>query len=80
MHVHVSEFMFNRLSTVGGKNTVKPAYMVTSVCSYRIFLRGLKNEFDIAVVNEPSVFEPLKFYCMTLWNNLSFLKTFMPFI
>ena len=23
---------------------------------------GLKNEFEIAVVNEPSVFEPLKFY------------------
>ena len=25
--------------------------------------RGLKNEFETAVVNEPSVFEPLKFYC-----------------
>ena len=24
----------------------------------------LKNEFKTAVVNEPSVFEPLKFYCM----------------
>ena len=24
---------------------------------------GLENEFEIAVVNEPSVFEPLKFYC-----------------
>ena len=23
---------------------------------------GLKNEFEIAVVNEPSLFEPLKFY------------------
>ena len=22
------------------------------------------NEFEIAVVNEPSVFEPLKFYCI----------------
>ena len=29
---------------------------------------GLKNEFEIAVVNEPSVFEPLKFYC-TLDNS-----------
>ena len=27
------------------------------------FPEGLKNEFEIAVVNEPSVFEPLKFYC-----------------
>ena len=27
------------------------------------FSWGLKNEFETAVVNEPSVFEPLKFYC-----------------
>ena len=26
---------------------------------------GLKNEFETAMVNEPSVFEPLKFYCNT---------------
>ena len=25
---------------------------------------GLKNEFETAVVNEPSVFEQLKFYCI----------------
>ena len=32
------------------------------------FSKGLKNEFETAVVNEPSVFEPLKFYCMyKLW-------------
>ena len=30
----------------------------------RVFVSyGLKNEFETAVVNEPSVFEPLKFYC-----------------
>ena len=35
-----------------------------NVCSYGIcFVRGVKNEFELAVVNEPSVFEPLKFYC-----------------
>ena len=28
------------------------------------FFKGLKNEFETAVVNEPSVFKPLKFYCM----------------
>ena len=28
-----------------------------------LFSKGLKNEFETAVVNEPSVFEPLKFYC-----------------
>ena len=27
------------------------------------FFKGLKNEFERAVVDEPSVFEPLKFYC-----------------
>ena len=26
------------------------------------FSKGLKNKFETAVVNEPSVFEPLKFY------------------
>ena len=28
------------------------------------FSQGLKNEFETAVVNERSVFEPLKFYCI----------------
>ena len=28
------------------------------------FSKGLKNVFERAVVNEPSVFEPLKFYCI----------------
>ena len=26
--------------------------------------KGLKNEFETAMVNEPSVLEPLKFYCI----------------
>ena len=33
------------------------------ISSYGISFLGLKNEFEIAVVNEPSVFKPLKFYC-----------------
>ena len=33
------------------------------------FSKGLKNEFETAVVNEPSVFEPLKFYCIYNVNN-----------
>ena len=28
------------------------------------FSKGLKDKFERVVVNEPSVFEPLKFYCM----------------
>ena len=29
------------------------------------FSKGLMNEFETAVVDEPSVFEPLKVYCIT---------------
>ena len=36
----------------------------------RIFSKGLKNKLETAMVNEPSVFEPLKFYCIkTLLRN-----------
>ena len=35
--------------------------------------KGLKNEFEPAVVNEPSVFEPLKFYCKLNRYTLCFL-------
>ena len=28
------------------------------------FFQGTPNEFKTAVVNEPSVFKPLKFYCI----------------
>ena len=30
----------------------------------RFFSKEVKNEFEIAVANEPLVFEPLKFYCI----------------
>ena len=36
------------------------------VCSYTMFSKELKNQFETAVVNEPSVFEPLKVYCINL--------------
>ena len=36
----------------------------------RFFAKGLKNEFEIALVNEPSVFEPLKFYCINTRVNM----------
>ena len=31
----------------------------------RFFSKGLKKEFETAMINEPSVFEPSKFYCMS---------------
>ena len=37
---------------------IYPKYAAMVFCSKR-----LKNEFETAMVNEPSVFEPLKFYC-----------------
>ena len=39
---------------------------LSQICNYGICSKGLKNEFEQAVVNEPSVFEPLKFYC--IWD------------
>ena len=36
---------------------------LSKICNYGICSKGLKKEFERAVVNEPSVFEPLKFYC-----------------
>ena len=30
----------------------------------RFFSKGLKNAFETGMVNEPSLFEPLKFYCI----------------
>ena len=44
------------------------------------FSKEIKKEFEIAVVNEPSVFEPLKVYCiMKEWNStLLYDKTTNP--
>ena len=35
---------------------------LSQIRSYGIFAKGLKNEFETAMVNEPSVLEPLKVY------------------
>ena len=37
---------------------------LSQICRYGIFSKGLKNKFETAVINELSVFEPLKFYCI----------------
>ena len=36
---------------------------LSQICNYGICSKGPKKEFETAVVNKPSVFEPLKFYC-----------------
>ena len=38
------------------------------------FPKGFKDEFETAVVNEPSVFEPLKFYCIKI-KKLAYMKS-----
>ena len=38
------------------------------------FSKGLKNEFETAVVNQPSMLEPLKFYC----NGIRHIQCFLP--
>ena len=42
-----------------------------------LFSKGLKNEFETAVVNEPLVFKPLKFYCILHYKEHSFSKPYM---
>ena len=37
---------------------------LSQICNYGICSKGPKNEFEPAKANEPSVFEPLKFYCV----------------
>ena len=39
---------------------------LSQICNQGMFSQGLKNEFETAMVNEPSVFEPLKFCCTIL--------------
>ena len=41
----------------------KIALTISLSLSLWVFSKGLKNEFETDVVDEPSVFEPLKFYC-----------------
>ena len=48
---------------------IYPKY--NNVCNYGIFSNGPKNEFEIAIVNEPLVFKPLK---IQLYLLLQFLE------
>ena len=46
---------------------------LSKICNYGICSKGPKNEFEPAVVNEPSVFELLKFYSIWyFWRLLNF--------
>ena len=41
------------------------------------FSKGLKNEFEATMVNEPSVFEPLKFYCIWIIRTVHDVENFL---
>ena len=69
--------MFSLESPHGGDSEEYTQYTIFNIkkekypklyqlCSYGIFSKGLENEFETAVVNELSVFVPLKFYCMCI--------------
>ena len=45
--------------------------IILSLPLWDIF-KGMKNEFETAVVDEPSVLEPPKFYCKSLCKTQSF--------
>ena len=46
------------------KNENRPK--LCRIWNYGICSKGPKNEFETAVINQPSVFEPLKLYCTIL--------------
>ena len=56
---------YTQYTTFNNNKEIHPK--LSWICSYENFSKGLKNEFEIALVNEPSGFEPLKFYC-SYWS------------
>ena len=58
---HQGEFNEYSQYTILGIKTVTLNYPKSAVMGF--FYKGLKNEFETVIINEPSVFEPLKFYC-----------------
>ena len=55
---HSNEYTQYTVYNIKKKNHTK----LSQICSQGIFSLGFKNEIKTAVVDEPSVFEPLKFY------------------
>ena len=53
---------------------IKSPLIILNLQLWNFFSKGLKNDFETAVVIEPSVFEPLKIYCM-LVNCLYFMSS-----
>ena len=61
---------YTKYTTFNIKKKVTLYYPKSAAMGF--FSKGLENEFETAAVNESSVFEPLKFYCITdtFWSSL----------
>ena len=51
---------------------------LSQICNYGICSKGPKKEFEPSVVNEPSVFEPLKFYCIVCTFTVPLRRGYRP--
>ena len=60
-----NEYIQYNIFNMNKKNTLN--YPKSAAMGF--FSKGLMNEFETAMVNEPSVFEPLKFYCIMVRTN-----------
>ena len=50
----------------------KPPSIIPNLQLWDFFSKGFKNGFETAMVNEPSVFEPLEVFCtVILWRFLA---------
>ena len=74
-----NEYTHHAIINIKKKITLNyPKY--NHVCSYETFSKGLKNEFETAVVNQPSVFEPLKFYCILTFQISHYSRSTITFL
>ena len=62
--------------TIFSKNKRKLPLIFPNLQLWDFFSKGLKNEFETAVLNEPSVFKLLKFYCSCINHYFWHLKLF----
>ena len=59
--IQMMSLTFGLFTQVSGSGPLGPLVLNLPLCE---FSKGLKNEFETAVVNESAVLEPLKFYCI----------------
>ena len=59
-------------------NTKKKIFLNYPKSASMVFFQGTQNGFETAVVNEPSVFEPLKFNCNSSIIYFYILKSERP--